>query len=418
MVDALKLVCIGGGTGLSSLLSGIKQHTSNRRAGSEIIDIDNLAAIVSVSDDGGSSGRLVEEFDVIPPGDIRKLLVALSNDDELLAKLFEYRFSSDGDLGGHTVGNLLLIALTELNNGNFPKAIQEASKLLSTRGRIIPVSLDGTTLCAELVGGDIVCGESNIPERSNREPIQRVFLKPRENGKQHHDELYECAAHTEAVEAIANADAIIIGPGSLYTSIMPNLVIKEIAKTIQSSDAMKIYICNVMTQPGETDGYSVTNHVEAILSHAPGISLDYVLVNNQPAPEKIIERYRQKELSGKFAQIKMHTEEVLSMLETTQVEDFAEGKTMDSVLYLTEYISQLTNETKQMAGPSNVQIFYNAERDNLGDMRIVEAELIRDTTEVINSGGPQTVIRHHPEKLAQTLVKVLSGHPKFHESIS
>ena len=211
MVDALKLVCIGGGTGLSSLLSGIKQHTSNRRAGSEIIDIDNLAAIVSVSDDGGSSGRLVEEFDVIPPGDIRQLLVALSNDDGLLAKLFKHRFSSDGDLGGHTVGNLLLIALTELNDGSFPKGIQEASKLLSTRGRIIPVSLDGTTLCAELVGGDIVCGESNIPERSNREPIQHVFLKPRENGKQHHDEPYECAAHTEALEAIASADAIIIG---------------------------------------------------------------------------------------------------------------------------------------------------------------------------------------------------------------
>ena len=416
MVDALKLVCIGGGTGLSSLLSGIKQHTSNRGTGSEIISMDNLAAIVSVSDDGGSSGRLIEEFDVIPPGDIRKLLVALSNDDELLAKLFEYRFSSHGDLGGHTVGNLLLIALTELNSGSFPKAIQEASKLLSTRGRIIPVSLDGTTLCAELIGGDIVCGESNIPERSNREPIKRVFLKPRENGKQHHDEPYECAAHIEAVEAIGNSDAIIIGPGSLYTSIMPNLVIKEIAETIQASNAMKIYICNVMSQPGETDGYSVTDHVEALLTHAPGISLDCVIVNNQPAPEKIIERYRQKELSGKFAQIKMHTEEVLSMLETKQVEDFAEGKTMDSVLYLTEHISQLTNETKQMAGPSNVQIFYSSEWDNLVDMRIVEAELI--TTAAIDSGGPQTVIRHHPGKLAQTLVEVLSDHPKFHEPVS
>ncbi len=413
MVDALKLVCIGGGTGLSTLLSGIKQYTSNRRTGSEVINMDNLAAIVSVSDDGGSSGRLVEEFDVIPPGDIRKLLVALSHDDELLAKLFEYRFSSNGDLGGHTVGNLLLIALTELNDGSFPKAIQEASKLLSTRGQIIPVSLDGTILCAELIGGDIVCGESNIPERSNREPIKRVFLKPRENGKQHQDKPYECVAHTEAVGVIDNADAIIIGPGSLYTSIMPNLVIKEIAETIQASDAMKIYICNVMSQPGETDGYSVTDHVEALLSHAPGISLDCIIVNNQPAPEKIIERYRQKELSGKFSQMKTLMEEVLSMLETKQVEDFAEGKTMDSVLYLTENISQLTNETKQMAGPSNVQIFYHPARDNLGDIQIVEAELI--TTAAIDSDGLQTVIRHHPEKLAQTLVKVLADHPKLHE---
>ncbi len=412
MADALKLVCIGGGTGLSSLLSGIKQHTGNRRPGAEIIDMDNLAAIVSVSDDGGSSGRLVEEFDVIPPGDIRKLLVALSNDDELLAKLFEYRFSSDGDLGGHTVGNLLLIALTELNNANFPRAIQEASRLLSTRGRIIPVSLDGTILCAELAGGDIVSGESNIPERSNQEPIQRVFLKPRENGKQYHNEPYECAAHTEAVEAIADADAIIIGPGSLYTSIMPNLVIKEIAKTIQSSDAMKIYICNVMSQPGETDGYSVTDHVEAILSHAPGIALDYVIVNNQPAPEQIIERYRQKGLLSRLAQIKMNAEKGLSMLEQEQEE------IIDFVLNLTEDISQLSNEAKQMAGPANVQIFYNPARDDLADMRIVEAELIQDTTEIIDSGEPQPVIRHHPEKLAQTLVKVLSDHPRFHESVS
>lgn len=411
MVDALKLVCIGGGTGLSSLLSGIKQHTSNKRPGSEIIDMDNLAAIVSVSDDGGSSGRLVEEFDVIPPGDIRQLLVALSNDHGLLARLFGYRFSSDGDLGGHTVGNLLLIALTELNNGSFPKAIQEASKLLSTRGRIIPVSLDGTVLCAELAGGDIVCGESNIPERSNREPIQRVFLKPRENGKQPHDEPYECAAHTEAVEAITNADAIIIGPGSLYTSIMPNLVIKEIADTIQSSHAMKIYICNVMSQPGETDGYSVTNHVEAILAHAPGISLDYVIVNNQPAPEKIIERYSQKGLLNRLAQIKLNAEKGLSMLEQEQEE------IIDFVLNLTEDISQLSNEAKQLAGPANVQIFYDRRRDNLGDTRIIEAELIREV-ELIDSGESQPVIRHHPEKLAQTLVKVLSDHPRFHESVS
>lgn len=412
MVNALKLVCIGGGTGLSPLLSGIKQYTNNIRDRSEIIDIDKLAAIVTVSDDGGSSGRLIEEFDVIPPGDIRRLLVALSNDDELLAKLFEHRFSSDGDLGGHTIGNLLLIALTELNSGNFPKAIQEASRLLSTRGRIIPVSLDRTVLCAELVDGDIVCGESNIPERVNRKPIERVFLRPRENGNNHcsPDEPYECSAHTGAVEAIEKADAIVIGPGSLYTSIMPNLVIKEIAETIQSSDAMKIYICNVMSQPGETDGYSVTDHVQAILNHAQGVSLDYVIVNNQPAPETVIEKYVQKELSELLARIKMSAEEGLSMLEKKP------EQAMDSVSYLTDYISQLSTETKQMADPSNVQIFYSPERDNLGDVRVVEADLIRDTI-VIDRGMPITVIRHDPEKLAQTLVKVLNDRPKFHEPV-
>ena len=411
--NALKLVCIGGGTGLSSLLSGIKQYTSKKKDRAGIIDMDNLAAIVSVSDDGGSSGRLIEEFDVIPPGDIRKLLVALSNDDELLAKLFEHRFSSQGDLGGHTVGNLLLIALTELNGGSFSKAIQEASKLLSTRGRIIPVSLDCTLLCAELTDADIVCGESNIPERVNRHPIKRVFLRPRENGKQHHeqDESYECSAHIEAVEAIANAEVIIIGPGSLYTSIMPNLVIRGITEAIQASDAMKIYISNVMSQPGETDGYSVENHVQALFDHAASFSLDYVIVNNQPAPKPVIKKYVEKELSELFARIKISAEEGLSILDRKQ------EQAMDSVLNLTQYISQLSNETKQMANPSNVQILYNSERDNLGDIQVVEADLIRDTV-VVDKGVPITVIRHDPEKLVRTLVKVLNNHPRLQEQIT
>ena len=161
-----------------------------------LIDLDSLAAIVTVSDDGGSSGRLVEEFDMLPPGDIRRLLFTLSDADEL-AGLFEHRFSSNGELGGHTVGNLLLTALTEKFEGNFPKAIQAASRLLSVRGQIIPVTLDYTVLCAELADGEIVRGESTIPVRENREPIKRVFFEPRENGKTHHspDAIYECQAH-------------------------------------------------------------------------------------------------------------------------------------------------------------------------------------------------------------------------------
>ena len=411
--SALKLACIGGGTGLSSLLSGIKRYTSAKRDRSEIIDMNKLAAVVSVFDDGGSTGRLIEEFDVLPPGDTRKLLYSLSDADELLARLFEYRFSSNGDLGGHTVGNLLLIALTELSEGSFPKAIQAASELLAVRGRIIPVSLDYTMLCAELADGDVVQGESQIPNRRNREPIRRVFLAPRDNGKTHQHaslDAYQCVAHQEAIETIVNADVIIIGPGSLYTSIMPNLVVKGIVDAIQASDAMKIYICNVMTQPGETDGYSVTDHVRAIYDHAD-VSLDYIVVNNQPAPDELIKRYVQKELSELLTRIQSRAEEGLSLLEDNKV------RPTDLVMSLTNYISQISDETReQMADTTKVQVLYDLERDNFKEGYVVEADLIRDTV-VVENGVQLNVIRHDPEKLARTLIKVLGDHRKLQESV-
>ena len=410
--NALKLACIGGGTGLSSLLSGIKRYTSTKRDRSEIIDMNNLAAIVSVFDDGGSTGQLIEEFDVLPPGDIRKLLYSLSDTDESLAELFEYRFSSNGDLGGHTIGNLLLIALTELNGGSFPKAIQAASELLAVRGRIIPVSLDYTALCAELADGEVVSGESHIPNRPNREPIRRVFLSPRDNGKNHQEpspQPYECVAHHEAVEAIANSDAIIIGPGSLYTSIMPNLAVKGIVDAIQASSTMKIYICNVMTQPGETDGYSVTDHVRAIHDHAD-VPLDYIVVNSQPAPDELMIKYVQKELSELLARIQSRAEEGFSMLEDNKV------RPTDLVLSLTEYISQLSDETRQMADASKVQVLYDPDQDDFNEGHVVEADLIGDTV-VIENGVQLNVIRHDPEKLAQALIKVLGNHPKLQEAL-
>ena len=411
--NALKLACIGGGTGLSSLLSGIKKYTSAKHDRCELIDMNKLAAVVSVFDDGGSTGRLIEEFDVLPPGDTRKLLYSLSDADELLARLFEYRFSSNGDLGGHTVGNLLLIALTELSEGSFPKAIQAASELLAVRGRIIPVSLDYTMLCAELADGDVVRGESQIPNRRNREPIRRVFLAPRDNGKTHQHssfDAYQCVAHKEAIETIGNADVIIIGPGSLYTSIMPNLVVNGIVDAIQASDAMKIYICNVMTQPGETDGYSVTDHVRAIYDHAD-VSLDYIVVNNQPAPDELIKRYVQKELSELLTRIQSRAEEGLSLLEDNKV------RPTDLVMSLTNYISQISDETReQMADTTKVQVLYDLERDNFKEGHVVEADLIRDTV-VVENGVQLNVIRHDPEKLARTLIEVLGNHGKLQESV-
>lgn len=409
----LRLACIGGGSGLSALLSGIKHYADTELGGDNIIDLDNLAAIVTVSDDGGSSGRLVEEFDVLPPGDIRRLLFTLSDADEL-AGLFEYRFSSNGELGGHTIGNILLTALTELK-GNFPKAIQAASRFLAVRGRIIPVTLDYTVLCAELADGEIVRGESTIPKRENREPIKRVFFERRENGKTHpRDEegsdTYECQAHEEAIDALLNADVIIIGPGSLYTSIMPNLVIKGIIDAIRHSNSMKIYVCNVMTQPGETDGYAVTDHVNALLDHAK-ISLQYVLVNNQPAPTEVIQEYVRQELLAQLTRIRSLSEEGLSMLyENT-------AHPMD-VMNLAKHISLLSAETMLVADASKVQVSYNPEGENLDaeGMTVVEADLIRDM--VVKEGGVEmNVIRHAPEKLVRSLVKIMQTHEKLNEPL-
>ena len=406
----LKLACIGGGSGLSALLSGIKRYADLEIGKDNIIDLDSLAAVVTVSDDGGSSGRLVEEFDMLPPGDIRRLLFTLSDADEL-AGLFEYRFSSNGELGGHTVGNILLTALTELK-GNFPMAIQAASRLLAVRGRIIPVTLDYTVLCAELADGEIVRGESTIPIRENREPIKRVFFEPRENGKTPHatEASYECKAHKGATDALLNADVIIIGPGSLYTSIMPNLVIKGIVEAIQQSPAMKIYVCNVMTQPGETDGYAVTDHVNAVLDHAK-IALDYVLVNNQPAPTEIIQEYVRQELVAQLTRIRSLSEEGLSMLygNTTHPMD---------VLNLAKHISLLSTETMQVADAAKVQVSYSRERESLEEegINVIEADLICGM--IVTEGGVEmNVIRHDPEKLVRSLVKILKNHPKLQESV-
>ena len=406
----LKLACIGGGSGLSALLSGIKRYADLEIGKDNIIDLDSLAAVVTVSDDGGSSGRLVEEFDMLPPGDIRRLLFTLSDADEL-AGLFEYRFSSNGELGGHTVGNILLTALTELK-GNFPMAIQAASRLLAVRGRIIPVTLDYTVLCAELADGEIVRGESTIPIRENREPIKRVFFEPRENGKTHPstETSYECKAHKGATDALLNADVIIIGPGSLYTSIMPNLVIKGIVEAIQQSPAMKIYVCNVMTQPGETDGYAVTDHVNAVLDHAK-IALDYVLVNNEPAPTEIIQEYVRQELVAQLTRIRSLSEEGLSMLygNTTHPMD---------VLNLAKHISLLSTETMQVADAAKVQVSYSRERESLEEegINVIEADLICGM--VVTEGGVEmNVIRHDPEKLVRSLVKIFKNHPKLQESV-
>ncbi len=258
------IVVIGGGTGLSVLLRGLKEYTTN------------LTAIVSVTDDGGSSGKLRGDLGIIPPGDIRNCLVALADTETAMEKLFSYRFTQGTELAGHNLGNLLIAAMTDLT-GSFETAINEVSKVLAIRGKVVPVSYDNLSLGAELEDGSVVMGESSISRSAKR--IKRVFLEPS-----------SCQPTSGALEAIAQAEAIILGPGSLYTSVIPNLLIPGISKAIEKAPGMKIYVCNVMTQAGETKDYTASDHLKALYAHsAPGL-VDYMIANNQ----KVLPLYANK----------------------------------------------------------------------------------------------------------------------------
>lgn len=256
-----RIVAIGGGTGLSALLRGIKQYTHN------------ITAIVTVADDGGSSGRIRREVGILPPGDIRNCLAALSSDEALLSQLFLYRFpQGQGDLDGHSFGNLFITALAEIT-GSFEEAISESGRVLAVHGRVLPSTLHNVRLVADvmlphLVGEVRVEGESHIPEAAGK--VRRVWLEPNNP-----------PAFPQALRAILGADMIIIGPGSLYTSILPNLLVPDLTDAVRSSRAMKIYINNIATQPGETDGYSSGDHVRAIEEHIGGGLFESVIVNNR-----------------------------------------------------------------------------------------------------------------------------------------
>ena len=269
-----KLVAIGGGTGLSTLLAGLKQLVG--KADQEFW-IESLCAIVTVSDDGGSSGRLRDELQMLPPGDIRNCMIALSEDANLISRLFRHRFRGDGELGGHSFGNLFLAALTEVT-GDFTEAIRLSSEVIASKGHIYPATLSDVRLVAELEDGSIVRGETQIS--ASKVPIRRLHLEPA-----------ECLPLPQALNAIRAADIITVGPGSLYTSILPNLLVAKVARVIGQSSATKIFISNLMTQPGETDGYTAREHLDAIRKYAPEIHFDYVVVNDRRISSEQAERY-------------------------------------------------------------------------------------------------------------------------------
>jgi uncharacterized cofD-like protein len=258
----LRVVAIGGGHGLSSVLAGLKHYTRPTVPGAPLLDI---TAIVTVTDDGGSSGRLRREFDVPPAGDIRNCMVSLSEDSALLARLFQYRFQSGRGLKGHSFGNLFLMALTEIL-GDFPDAVKASSEVLKIAGRIYPSTTANVALEATLANGAIIVGETRISRSKHR--IQSVRLRPR-----------KVRPLPAALTAIAEADVITLGPGSLFTSIVPNLLVEGMAAAIRSSPALKCYFVNLMWQPGETDEFRASDHVRAVHRHAGGKFLDYAVVN-------------------------------------------------------------------------------------------------------------------------------------------
>ena len=262
-----KIVTIGGGHGLSHLLLGLKEYTAN------------LTAIVTVADSGGSSGRLREEFNIVAPGDIRNCLVALADAPALMGELFQYRFAENSQLQGHNFGNLFLTAMVQITKGDFQKAVEESSRVLAIRGKVIPSTIHNIHLIAEYIDGSRTEGEAKIPKTNV--PIKRLSLTD-----------VDAKPTQEALTAIAEADIVVLGPGSLYTSIIPNLIIKGIPEALAKSSAYKIYVCNVMTQPGETHGFSASDHARVLVEHSIPQIINACVINNANVPEQALQRYR------------------------------------------------------------------------------------------------------------------------------
>lgn len=277
----MRVVSIGGGTGLATLLRGLKVHVvafpSHRPVEPAIT---RLTAVVTVTDDGGSSGRLRREFGMLPPGDIRNCLVALAEDEQILAKVFQYRFSRGPGLRGHSLGNLFLTALTDLT-GDFAQAVRSASEILAVRGEIVAATLEDVRLRAVLGNGRVVEGEIGISRA--RSPIRRLSIEPE-----------DCKPAAETLEAIENADLVTVGPGSLYSSLIPNLLVRGISEKMGESAARKVYISNLMTQPGETTGYTAAGHLRALIEHAGRNLFDCALLNTRPLSRQLLRRYRRQ----------------------------------------------------------------------------------------------------------------------------
>ncbi len=313
LVNGPKIVVIGGGTGLSTMLRGLKNYTNN------------ITAIVTVGDDGGGSGMLREDLGMLPPGDIRNCILALADTEPVMEELLKYRFK-EGTLKGQNFGNLFLAAMDGISN-NFEDAVQKMSSVLAVTGKVLPVTLDDMKLIAELQNGNRVIGESKIPEEAikQKSKIKKLYINPKKT-----------TPLQDALDSIIEADAIVIGPGSLYTSIIPNLLVNNIVSTIEKSDAIKIYISNVMTQPGESDNFTVYDHINALIEHSSIGCVDYVIANNGDISHEVMERYAE----GNSELVKLDKEKI-EKLGITVIEENLVKVQKGYVKHNTDYLAEI-----------------------------------------------------------------------------
>ena len=325
-----KIVMIGGGSGLSNILRGLRQYTSN------------ITAIVTTFDDGGSTGKLRDELDVLAPGDIRKCIAALSESEPTMEKLLSYRFK-DGTADNHALGNLILVAMTEIT-GSFQKAIEKISSIFSVRGKVLPVTLQNLRLCAALENDEVILGEASIQTNCLKAHcgIKQVFLK--KNGT-------ECVAAPGVVEAIKDADLIVIGPGSLYTSVICNLLVDGVSEAIIKSNAKKLYICNLMTQPGETDGYTVAKHVNEIERYVGKHVLDYALINNGEITKEMLVEFNQ----GESKPVKIDLENIQNRT-ISVIQDDLVVTAKDSILHNNKKIAEILVDVARKKKIGNMNI--------------------------------------------------------------
>ncbi|MEA4845619.1 MAG: YvcK family protein [Clostridiaceae bacterium] len=329
-----KIVAIGGGTGLSVLLRGLKKYTSN------------ITAIVTVSDDGGGSGLIREDMGILPPGDIRNCIVSLANTEPIMEQLMQYRFR-EGALKGQCFGNLFIAAMNDIC-GTFDAAVREVSSVLAVTGRVLPVTLESVVLYAELEDGTVIKGESQIPikQQALNKRIRKVFLRPG-----------NCRPLPVALKEIQEADVVILGPGSLYTSIIPNILVKNMAKAINSSGALKIYVSNLMTQQGETIGYSLSEHIKAINDHGNKVLIDYAIANTGKIPQGLLEKYETEDASPVLIDYAIIADMGIKVIEGNFV-NIENGYLRHDFNELAEQIFRLLNEEKLQKDKKRLLDYY------------------------------------------------------------
>ncbi len=390
---------MGGGTGLPQLLRGLKKlsrSTHNR------IDMAKITAIVTAFDDGGSSGRIIQDYEMLPPGDLRRCLIALADEqsEPLLVRFLEHRFDDKehDHLAGHSVGNLLLLALTQIHGGDFRKALLSVTKLLSLQSTILFPTLSPATLCARLSDGHIIRGESHIAQRRGHASIASIFLEHRDDAATRAFEPMD-----GVLEAIDTADLISLGPGSLFTSVLPHFLVDGIVDALNRTSARRVYICNLMTEVGETDNFSVGDHLRHL--NRMGVNVDAVIVNNRPLPPPIALAYEEERCRLSYQKTLRRLDHAFNLA----LHDRSQTNELEKTI--AESAQRLSRLTHRMAHPEHniLQVLVREEEDIPEHVAVIQRDLLAEEEIMGDEGRPKTVIRHDPEKLARCLLELDEG---------